>query len=57
MLKRSAIWPGTSGMKLGGLESFSSFCKAVYTADSIEKFVNSSIDPETHYCAWFGALL
>ena len=51
MLKRSAIWPGTSGMKLGGLGSFSSFCKAVYTADSIEKFVNSFIDPETHYTA------
>ena len=57
MLKRSAIRPGASAMKLGGLGSFSSFCKAVYTADSIEKFVNSSIDPETHYCAWFGALL
>ena len=51
MLKRSVIWPGTSGMKLGGLGSFSSFCKAAYTADSIEKFVNSSIDPETHYTA------
>ena len=57
MLKRSAIWPGTSGMKLGGLGSFSSFCKAVYTAASIEKFVNSSIDPKTHNCAYFGAML
>ena len=28
---------------------------AVYTAASIEKFVNSSIDPETNYCAQFGA--
>ena len=57
MLKRSAIWPGTSGMKLGGLGSFSSFSKAVYTAASIEKFVNGSIDPETHYSASFGAIL
>ena len=51
MLKKSAIWPGRSAMKLGGLRSFSSFCKAVYTAASIEKFVNSSIDPETHHYA------
>ena len=51
MLKRSAIWLGTIGMKLGGLGSFFSFCKAVYTAGSIEKFFNSSIDPETHYTA------
>ena len=42
-------------MTLGGLGSFSSFCKAVYTAASIEKFVNSSIDQETYYCALFGA--
>ena len=57
MLKRSAIWPGTSAMKLGGLRSLSSFCKAVSTAASIEKFVNSSIDPKTHDCAQFGAIL
>ena len=42
-------------MKSGGLGSFSSFCKAIYTAASIEKYVNSSISPETHNCAWFGA--
>ena len=51
MRKRSAIRPDASAMKLGGLGSFSSFCKAVYTAHSIEKFVNSFIDPETHYTA------
>ena len=51
MRKRSAIRPGASAMKLGGLGSFSSFCKAVYTANSIEKFVNGSIDPETYNCA------
>ena len=55
--KRSAIWPGTRAMKLGGLGSFSSFCKAVCTAASIEKFVNSSIDPETHNYALFEAIL
>ena len=57
MLKKSAIWPGRSAMKLGGLRSFSSFCKAVYTAASIEKFVNSTIDPKTHNCAQFVASL
>ena len=56
MLTRSAIWPGASTMNLGVLGSFSSFCKAVYTAALIEKFVNSSIDPETHNCAQFGAI-
>ena len=40
--------------KQGGLGSFSSFCKAVYTTASIEKFVNSSIEPETHHFAYFG---
>ena len=44
-------------MKLGGLGSFFSFCKAVCTAASIEKFVNSSIDPETHNYALFEAIL
>ena len=50
-VKRSAISLGTITLKSGGLGSFSSFCKAVYTAASIEKFVNSSIDQETYYCA------
>ena len=57
MLKSSAIWPGTSALMFGGLRSLSSFCKAVSTAASIEKFVNSSIDPKTHNCAQFGAIL
>ena len=57
MLKKSAIWPGITAMKLGGLRSFSSFCKAVYTDASIEKFFNSTIDPKTHNCAQFGAIL
>ena len=41
----------TITLKSGGLGSFSSFCKAVYTAASVEKSVNSSIEPETHHCA------
>ena len=57
MLKKSAIWPGIGAMKLGGVRSFSSFCKAVCTAASIEKFVNSTIDPKTHNCAQFVASL
>ena len=51
MLKRSPIWPVTSAMKLSGLGSLSNFYKAVYTAASKEKFVNSSKDPKTHNCA------
>ena len=51
MLKRSPIWPVTSAMKLSGLGLLSNFYKAVYTAASKEKFVNSSKDPKTHNCA------